>query len=80
MPMDVVLTVYQSSFSLGGERLERYGRGGPLACAGVMFRESGPLVFMRGWVPAFARLAPTCIFSFSLYEQLRKLVGIGFLD
>lgn len=80
MPFDVVLTVYQSAHSLGGERLAKYGRGGPLACAGVMFRESGPAVFLKGWVPAFARLAPTCVFSFFLYEQLRKLAGLGFLD
>mmetsp|Transcript_127164 Transcript_127164/g.365738 ORF Transcript_127164/g.365738 Transcript_127164/m.365738 type:complete len:337 (-) Transcript_127164:91-1101(-) len=80
MPMDVVLTVYQSAHSLGGERMEKYGRSGPMACARTMLRESGPLVFMRGWVPAFLRLAPTSVFSFALYEQLRKLVGIGFLD
>lgn len=80
MPLDVVLTVYQSAHSLGGERLEKYGRNGPLACAGVMLRESGPTVFMRGWTAAFMRLAPTCVASFWLYEQLRRLVGIGFLD
>lgn len=80
MPLDVVLTVYQSAHTFGGDRLERYGRGGPIACASMMLRESGPSIFMRGWVPAFARLAPTCVSSFFLYEQLRKLVGIGFLD
>lgn len=80
MPFDVVLTVYQSAHSLGGERLEKYGSRGPLGCAGAMLRESGPLVFMRGWNAAFIRLAPTCVASFWLYEQLRKLVGIGFLD
>ncbi|CAK0880513.1 unnamed protein product [Prorocentrum cordatum] len=80
MPLDVVLTVYQSAHSLGGERRELYGSRGPLHCAGVMLRESGPLVFMRGWVPAFMRLSPTCTFSFFLYEQLRRLVGIGYLD
>lgn len=80
MPLDVVLTVYQSAHSLGGDRLERYGRSGPLACAGTLFRESGPTVFMRGWMPSFLRLAPTCVASFFLYEQLRKVVGIGFLD
>lgn len=80
MPLDVVLTVYQSAHSLGGERRELYGSRGPLRCAAVMLRESGPLVFMRGWVPAFLRLSPTCTFSFFLYEQLRRLVGIGYLD
>eukprot|EP00930_Biecheleria_cincta_P096714 TRINITY_DN88521_c0_g1_i1.p1 TRINITY_DN88521_c0_g1~~TRINITY_DN88521_c0_g1_i1.p1 ORF type:complete len:323 (+),score=23.13 TRINITY_DN88521_c0_g1_i1:51-1019(+) len=80
MPFDVVLTVYQSAHSFGGDRLEHYGRRGPLGCATVMFKESGPTIFMRGWTPAFMRLAPTCVASFWLYEQLRKLVGIGFLD
>lgn len=80
MPLDVVLTVYQSAHSLGGERKLRYGTGGPMACALVMLKESGPSVFMRGWVPAFARLTPQLTFSFFLYEQLRHLVGIGYFD
>mmetsp|Transcript_69513 Transcript_69513/g.132635 ORF Transcript_69513/g.132635 Transcript_69513/m.132635 type:complete len:81 (-) Transcript_69513:12-254(-) len=80
MPLDVVLTVYQSAQNLGGDRLERYGRRGPVACAGAMLQDSGPKVFMRGWVPAFMRMAPTCVSSFWLYEQLRRLVGIGYLD
>eukprot|EP00929_Paragymnodinium_shiwhaense_P122004 TRINITY_DN94501_c0_g1_i1.p1 TRINITY_DN94501_c0_g1~~TRINITY_DN94501_c0_g1_i1.p1 ORF type:complete len:321 (+),score=57.13 TRINITY_DN94501_c0_g1_i1:46-1008(+) len=80
MPLDVVLTVYQSSHSLGGERLEKYGRSGPVGCAAALLRESGPTVFMRGWTAALMRLAPTCVASFWLYEQLRRLVGIGFLD
>lgn len=80
MPPDVVLSQYQSAHSFGGERLEKYGRHGPLGCAKVMLKESGPMVMMRGWVPAFVRLAPTCVFSFWLYEQLRQLAGIGFMD
>jgi len=80
MPFDVVLTVFQSAHSLGGDRLKRYGTRGPLGCAMTLLREEGPTVFMRGWTPAFIRLAPTCCLSFWLYEQLRALVGIGFLD
>jgi len=79
MPLDTIVTVYQSAHSLGGEHLKRYGHG-PIRCAAVLLQESGPLALMRGWVPAFARLAPTCTFSFWLYEQLRYLVGIGYLD
>ncbi|CAE7404139.1 ucpC [Symbiodinium sp. CCMP2592] len=79
MPFDVVLVVYQSAQSLGCDRL-RYIRSGPLACANALLRESGPQVFFRGWTPAFVRLAPVCVFSFWLYEQLRRLVGIGYLD
>jgi len=80
MPLDVVLTVYQSAQTLGGERLRRYGTQGPVNCAINLVKDEGPAVLMRGWTPAFIRLAPTCVASFWLYEQLRKLVGIGFLD
>lgn len=80
MPFDVVQTLYQSARSLGNERQARYGSAGPLACAALMMRETGPFAFLRGWVPAFVRLAPTSMFSFWLYEQLRRLVGIGYLD
>ncbi|CAJ1346870.1 unnamed protein product [Effrenium voratum] len=79
MPFDVVLTMYQSAQSLGGA-FARYGATGPQACAALLIRESGPGILFRGWVPAFLRLAPVCVFSFGLYEQLRQLVGIGYLD
>eukprot|EP00435_Cladocopium_sp_Y103_P048369 s3077_g14.t1 len=80
MPFDVVLTMYQSAHSLGGERYNRYGRNGPLGCAFALVQESGPSVLFRGWVPAFVRLVPVSVFSFALYEQLRQLFGIGYLD
>lgn len=80
MPFDVVLTVYQSAQTLGGERMAKYGTKGPLGCARALLREDGPSAFMRGWTPAFMRMAPTCVMSFWLYEQLRKVVGIGFMD
>nr|ADV91206.1 uncoupling mitochondrial protein [Karlodinium veneficum] len=80
MPLDIVLTVYTSAQTLGGERKILYGSGGPLKCASAMFRNDGPLVFFRGWVPAFMRISPTTTSSFFLYEQLRRLVGIGYLD
>ncbi|CAE7338293.1 DIC1 [Symbiodinium natans] len=78
MPFDVVLVVYQSAHSLGDSNHQL--RSGPLTCANALLRESGPKVFFRGWTPAFVRLAPVCVFSFWLYEQLRRLVGIGYLD
>eukprot|EP00930_Biecheleria_cincta_P015796 TRINITY_DN13050_c0_g1_i1.p1 TRINITY_DN13050_c0_g1~~TRINITY_DN13050_c0_g1_i1.p1 ORF type:complete len:273 (+),score=33.19 TRINITY_DN13050_c0_g1_i1:82-819(+) len=80
MPLDVVLTFYQSSQTAGGSQQERYGSKGPLSCARAMLQDSGPSIFMRGWLPNFARLAPTCIFSMWLYEQLRRLAGLGYLD
>ncbi|CAE8622664.1 unnamed protein product [Polarella glacialis] len=80
MPLDVVQTMYHSSHSLGGESYERYGQRGPIGCAATLLRESGPTIFFRGWVPAFGRLAPTTVMSFYIYEQLRHVVGIGYLD
>lgn len=80
MPLDVVLTVYTSAQTLGGERKALYGSGGPLSCAAAMLRADGPTVFFRGWIPAFLRISPTTVSSFFLYEQLRHLVGIGYLD
>merc|ERR1712187_404075 len=80
MPFDIVLTVYTSAQTLGGERKALYGSGGPLRCALAMLNKDGPLVFFRGWLPSFFRIAPTTLSSFFLYEQLRRLVGIGYLD
>eukprot|EP00931_Biecheleriopsis_adriatica_P054930 TRINITY_DN32379_c0_g1_i1.p1 TRINITY_DN32379_c0_g1~~TRINITY_DN32379_c0_g1_i1.p1 ORF type:complete len:326 (-),score=51.14 TRINITY_DN32379_c0_g1_i1:174-1151(-) len=80
MPLDVVLTVYTSAQTLGGERKALYGSGGPLGCALSMLRQDGPLVFFRGWVPAYMRIGPTTVSSFALYEQLRRLIGIGYMD
>jgi len=80
MPLDVVLTFYQSAQNFGGAHFERYGKRGPLACAFAMLQDSGPSVFMRGWLPNFARLTPICVLSMWVYEQLRQVVGIGYLD
>lgn len=80
MPLDIVLTVYTSAQTLGGERKARYGASGPLACAAALLRHDGARVFFRGWVPSFMRISPTTTCSFFLYEQLRRLVGIGYLD
>eukprot|EP00928_Gymnodinium_smaydae_P044583 TRINITY_DN29725_c0_g1_i1.p1 TRINITY_DN29725_c0_g1~~TRINITY_DN29725_c0_g1_i1.p1 ORF type:complete len:338 (+),score=52.41 TRINITY_DN29725_c0_g1_i1:47-1015(+) len=80
MPFDVVLTVYTSSTTIGGERAALYGASGPLGCAAAMLRRDGPRAFFRGWVPALLRISPTTTLSFSCYEQLRRLVGIGYLD
>ena len=80
MPLDVTLSTYQSAQTLGGDRKAKYGSHGPLACARVMLNESGPSVFMRGWVPMFAKMLPTCVCSMWMFEQFRRLAGIGYLD
>ena len=79
MPLDVVLTVYQSAHSLGGERLQRYGMKGPLGCAATLLRapwsscEAGPL-HSCGWHPHVLQ-ASTCTSSCAGLSELH-----GFLD
>jgi len=80
MPLDATLTFYASAQNLGQTQRERYASGGPLRCARAMLQHHGLSVFFRGWVPAFLRMSPTVTLSFSLYEQLRRLVGLAYLD
>eukprot|EP00929_Paragymnodinium_shiwhaense_P085424 TRINITY_DN45831_c0_g1_i1.p1 TRINITY_DN45831_c0_g1~~TRINITY_DN45831_c0_g1_i1.p1 ORF type:complete len:348 (+),score=-11.83 TRINITY_DN45831_c0_g1_i1:122-1165(+) len=80
MPLDVLLTFYQGALNMGGDRAQRYCSRGPLHCARVMLRENGPSIFMRGWVANFARMTPVCVGSLYLFEQMRRVVGIGYLD
>ena len=75
MPLDVTVTRYQA------------GRGGvgrhfnsPLQCAAHMLQAGGPAAFMRGWGAMFARMAPTSALTFFLYEQIRTLLGLKYLD
>lgn len=39
-------------------------------------RNEGPMVFFKGWLPAWTRLQPTTILTFVLLEELRKMVDI----
>ena len=75
VPADVVLTRYQASTEMG-----RSYPGGVLQCATVLYRESGVLGFFRGWVPLFMRVAPLYVCYLPLYEQLRRALGLGYLD
>lgn len=39
--------------------------------------KEGPLAFFKGYIPAFARLAPHTILTFVFLEQLRMNFGIS---
>ena len=45
-----------------------------------MLQAGGPAAFMRGWGAMFARMAPTSALTFFLYEQIRTLLGLKYLD
>ena len=57
---------YQSAHSLGGERLERYGRHGPLGCAITLVRESDTKIF---FTKARISLAASSFSSFSSFQH-----------
>ena len=49
-------------------------------CATELTRVEGMGVWMRGWWPMFVRMAPTFIIAMPLYEQLRRLLGLAYMD
>lgn len=69
VPLDVTLTHYQT-----GAR-----GGGPLACARDLLADRGPAVFVRGWLPLWARFLPSTVLTFLIYEQVRRALLGDFL-
>ncbi|CAE7316082.1 Mitochondrial brown fat uncoupling protein 1 [Symbiodinium microadriaticum] len=67
-PADALMTEYQSSSD-----------GGLLRSAGNMLRKRGPAAFVRGWTANFCRLAPTFTVGSVIYEQMRLLLGLGYM-
>ena len=50
---------------------------GFIDCLSKIIKHEGPAALMRGWLPSYLRLAPHFIVAIPLYEQLRKLTGLG---
>jgi hypothetical protein len=66
-PADVLQTRLQSGSSAG-----------PLQCVADVWRADGPFGFYRGWSVNCLRLVPTFIVGSVIYEQVRKLLGLGY--
>lgn len=75
IPADVVLTTYQGASATGSGTYSSVW-----SCARAMHAEHGPLIFFRGWTFMFARMLPSSLLSFLLYEQVRTLFGLEYLD
>lgn len=73
-PADVVLNRYQAGPSLG----KHYSS--LLAVASELVRDEGPLAFYKGVVPNVVKFLPLFLFSMPLFEQLRRLAGLGYLS
>ena len=48
------------------------------SCAAAVHRDHGPLGFFRGATMNFARLSATFIIGTSIYEQVRRIFGLGY--
>ena len=75
MPLDITVTRYQAGHAGLGQRFES-----PLACAASMVKREGVGVLWVGWGAMFGRMAPTSALTFFMYEQIRALLGLAYLD
>lgn len=75
LPADVLMTRYQSSLQMKGAAYTGLGD-----CAASIWRQEGLRAFSRGWLPLCARTTPLALLFFPLYEQMRRVVGLGFMD
>jgi hypothetical protein len=73
MPCDVLFTNYSSAKQRGVQYA------GLLDCTRTLLREQGPLGFYRGSMAFFLRSSPIFIMYFPIYEQVRKLLGMGYM-
>jgi hypothetical protein len=46
-------------------------------CFFKILRNEGPLGFYKGFIPIWSRFAPTTCLQLMIFEQLRKVVGLG---
>jgi len=46
-------------------------------CFGKILKNEGPLGFYKGFIPIWSRFAPTTCLQLIIFEQLRKVVGLG---
>ena len=74
VPADFVMTRYQAGPQMGHHYVS------VVDCASTLLREEGPTAFFRGWTPLFVRVAPLYICYLPVYEQVRKMLGLGYLD
>ncbi|GBG30226.1 Mitochondrial substrate carrier family protein ucpB [Hondaea fermentalgiana] len=72
-PCDFIMTKYQAAPALG----IRYN--GIFDCVQQIVRQHGVLELYKGWTPLFFRLAPLWTLNMPLYENVRKLMGLGYM-
>ena len=73
LPPDIVLNRYQGAPRMG------VAYRSVAHCLSELVRNEGGLALFRGLGPQYAKLAPIFLFTLPLYEQLRRLAGLGYL-
>ena len=74
MPCDYLFTQYTSAAQRGVKFT------GLWDCATTLVREGGFGAYYRGSTAFFVRVVPIFTLYFPIYEQVRKLLGLGYLD
>ena len=72
MPLDVVKSRLMAMNIVQGHQPEYKGM---VDCFAKTFQKNGVLVFWRGFVPAFVKLAPYTVISFTALETFTKMSG-----
>ena len=72
-PCDVVMVRWVAAANVG-ERFESTAH-----CARHILETEGPRGFMRGFGPQFVRFIPVFLISMPLHEQIRRVMGLGYL-
>jgi solute carrier family 25 protein 34/35 len=73
LPPDIILNRYQGALALG----VRYDS--VMHCLTELVRTEGVIALFRGLGPQYMKLAPVFLLTLPLYEQLRRLAGLGYL-
>lgn len=73
LPPDIVLNRYQGAPKMGLHYQS------VTHCLSELVRNEGGLALFRGLGPQYAKLAPIFLCTLPLYEQLRKLAGLGYI-
>lgn len=73
-PFDVTYTAFTAGPTIGRPHAS------PAAAARALLREGGPAVFLRGWLPLWARFLPSSVLTFHIYEQTRRALLGSYLQ
>jgi len=79
-PADVVQTRLQSLGQSQRGGMSTQQTTSVSECVAAVVQERGVLGFFRGWTVNVARLAPTFIIGTTIYEQARRVMGLGYMD